>query len=67
MERIRTMARTIKANQAYSLRGEQHASALVEHLKCVLNPKGVEVKRCIITNVVLDKEIADSMQEKTIF
>ena len=32
-----------------------------------LNNKGISVKRCIITNVVLDQEVADSMQEKTIF
>jgi regulator of protease activity HflC (stomatin/prohibitin superfamily) len=67
MERVRTMARSIKAREAYSLRGEQHASGMKEHLNTNLNNKGIVVKRCIITNVVLDTEVADSMQEKTIF
>jgi hypothetical protein len=40
---------------------------MYEHLNMNLNNKGISVKRCIITNVVLDQEVADSMQEKTIF
>lgn len=67
MERVRTMARSIKAREAYSLRGEQHAAGMKEHLNTNLNNKGIIIKRCIITNVVLDAEVADSMQEKTIF
>ena len=67
MERVRTMARSIKAREAYSLRGEQHAAGMKEHLNTNLNNKGIVIKRCIITNVVLDTEVAESMQEKTIF
>lgn len=67
MERVRTMARSIKAREAYSLRGELHAAGMKEHLNTNLNNKGIVVKRCIITNVVLDNEVAESMQEKTIF
>ena len=67
MERVRAMARTVKAREAYSLRGEQHALGVVEHMNTNMQNKGVLVKRCIITNVVLDKDVADSMQEKTIF
>mmetsp|Transcript_22397 Transcript_22397/g.34654 ORF Transcript_22397/g.34654 Transcript_22397/m.34654 type:complete len:152 (-) Transcript_22397:651-1106(-) len=67
MERVRAMARSVKAREAYSLRGEKHASGMVEHLNLNLQNKGILVKRCIITNVVLDRDVADSMQEKTIF
>ena len=67
LERVRTMARTVKAREAYGLRGEQHARGMLEHLNTNLNSQGISVKRVIITNVVLDKEVSDSMQEKTIF
>lgn len=67
MERVRTMARMVKAREAYNLRGEQHAAGMKEHLNTNLNNKGIVIKRCIITNVILDTEVADSMQEKTIF
>lgn len=67
MERVRTMARMVKAREAYDLRGEKHATGMQEHLNINLNNKGIVVKRCIITNVILDNEVADSMQEKTIF
>jgi regulator of protease activity HflC (stomatin/prohibitin superfamily) len=67
MERVRAMARTVKAREAYSLRGEEHAKGMLEHLNTNLNNKGIIVKRAIITNVILDKDVADSMQEKTIF
>lgn len=61
------MARTVKAREAYSLRGADHAQGMLDHLNTNLNNKGILVKRCIITNVILDKEVADSMQEKTIY
>lgn len=40
---------------------------MLEHLNVNLSNKGIKVKRCIITSVVLDHEVASSMQEKTIF
>jgi regulator of protease activity HflC (stomatin/prohibitin superfamily) len=66
-ERVRTMARSIKAREAYSLRGEKHAAGMQEHLNMNLNNKGIMVKRCIITNVVIDKAVESSLSEKTIF
>jgi hypothetical protein len=39
---------------------------MLEHLKLVLANKGVEVKRVIITSVVLNAEVANSMQDSTI-
>jgi len=67
MERVRTMARTVKANEAYGLRGEHHAKGMLEHLNTNMSNDGLSIKRVIITNVVLNKEVSDSMQEKTIF
>ena len=40
---------------------------MLEHLKAGLARYGILVKRCIITKVMLDEEIANSMQDKTIF
>jgi regulator of protease activity HflC (stomatin/prohibitin superfamily) len=67
MERVRVLARQVKAREAYSLRGEQHAKGMKEHLNTNLARFGIQVKRCIITSVVLDEEVAMSMQDKTIF
>ena len=55
------MGRQVKARDAYSLRGETHASGMLEHLNIVLANKGVKVKRVIITSVTLNKDVADSM------
>ena len=61
MERVRAMARSVTVRQAYSLRGEQHASGMLDHLNTNLQNKGILVKRCIITNVVLEREVSESM------
>lgn len=66
-ERVRAMARSVKATEAYGLRGGAHAQGMLEHLNVNLGNKGIVVKRCIITSVVLLKSVAESMQEKTIF
>lgn len=66
-EKVRAMGRQVKAKEAYSLRGESHAAGMLEHLNIVLSNKGVKVKRVIITSVVLNPTVADSMQETTIF
>jgi len=39
---------------------------MLEHLNMVLANKGVLVKRVIITSVVLNAEVANSMQDSTI-
>lgn len=61
------MGRSIKAVHAYSLRGAQHAAGMLEHLNTNLSNKGIYIKRVIITNVVLSSEVAQSMQERTIY
>jgi regulator of protease activity HflC (stomatin/prohibitin superfamily) len=65
-ERVRGLARQVKARDAYSLRGKEHAKGMLDALNTALNNKGIQVKRCIITNVRLDKEVADQMQQRTI-
>jgi regulator of protease activity HflC (stomatin/prohibitin superfamily) len=66
MERVRGLARSVKARDAYSLRGKEHAQGMLEALNAALNNKGILIKRCIITNVKLDREVAESMQDQTI-
>jgi hypothetical protein len=53
MERVRTMARTVKSREAYGLRGDTHAKGMMEFLNLNLQGKGIHVKRVMITNVVL--------------
>ena len=67
MERVRTLARQVKAREAYSLRGQEHAQGMLEYLNQNLNNKGIKIKRCIITSVKLDEDVASSMQDKTIY
>lgn len=66
-EKVRGLARSVKARDAYSLRGKEHAKGMYEGLNTALNNKGIQVKRCIITSVKLDETVASSMQDKTIF
>lgn len=66
-ERVRTMARSIQSRKIYSVRGEKHAKAMLDHLKSTMQSKGVNIKSVIITNVKLPHDVANSLQEKTIF
>ena len=67
MEKVRTLARTVKSREAYNLRGETHANGMLEFLNSNLANKGILVKRVMITSVTLDQDIADNMQETTIY
>ena len=67
MERVRTMARTVKSKDAYNLRGDKHAEGMLNFLNTNLSNKGILVKRVMITNVTLDPAVADTMQETTIY
>lgn len=40
---------------------------MLEYLNQNLNNKGIKIKRCIITSVKLDEDVASSMQDKTIY
>ena len=61
------MARTVKSKDAYNLRGDTHAKGMEEFLNANLKNKGILVKRVMITSVTLDAEIADAMQDTTIY
>ena len=65
-ERTRLMGRSVKASQAYNLRGDKHASGMIDHLNNTMQNTAVRFKRCIITNVVLSQEVATTMQDTTI-
>ncbi len=66
-ERVRNLARSVSSKNVYSLRGEKHADQMKAHLKQVMSNKGINVKSVIITNVKLPPDVANSLQEKTIF
>ena len=61
MEKVRGLARTVKARDAYSLRGKDHAKGMHEAMNIALNNKGILVRRVIITSVRLDETVASSM------
>jgi len=61
MERVRTLARQVKGSEAYSLRGQEHAKGMLDYLNQNLSNKGIMVKRCIITDVKLQEDIASSI------
>lgn len=66
-ERVRHLARSVSSRRVYSLRGEEHASQMLSHLKQVMATKGILIKSVIITNVKLPADVAFALQEKTIF
>lgn len=40
---------------------------MVQHLKSVMAPKAINIRSVIITHVTLPDDVAQSLQEKTIF
>ena len=66
-ERVRTLARSTPSNKIYSIRGEKSAKAMLSYLNDIMSTKGIQIKTVIITNVKMPKDVATSMQEKTIF
>jgi regulator of protease activity HflC (stomatin/prohibitin superfamily) len=66
-ERVRNMGRSVSSKHVYSLRGEKHAEQMRTHLKQVMSTKGINIKSVIITNVKLPPDVANALQEKTIF
>lgn len=66
-ERVRTMARQESSKKIYSIRGEKNAKAMKTFLNDIMSTKGITIKSVIITNVKLPADVAQSLQEKTIF
>jgi len=76
-ERIRVLARSKTHLEAYSIkgknsgRGQENAKSvthqLTEYMNGIFEDKGVEIRSVIITNVRLDRGIADQLEEKTTY
>jgi len=65
-ESVRSLVRSIKASQAYDLRGTD-SSDMLKSLNDKLNAYGVHVEFITIANVTLPANMAISMQAETIF
>lgn len=66
-ERVRNMVRAISSRKIQCIRGDDHAQTMVQHLRQVMSNKGINIKSVIITQVKLPSDVANSLQEKTIF
>ena len=64
-ERIRILARSKTHLQAYSIKGKEHTDEMIRYMNGIFETKGIEIRSVIITNVVLDAEIARQLEEKT--
>jgi regulator of protease activity HflC (stomatin/prohibitin superfamily) len=65
-ESVRSLVRSIKASQAYDLRGTD-SSDMLKSLNDKLNAYGVHVEFITIANVILPANMALSMQSETIY
>lgn len=66
-ERIRILARSKTHLQAYSIKGKEHTDEMIRYMNGIFETKGIEIRSVIITNVVLDAEIARQLEEKTTY
>ena len=57
-ERLRTMVRQVSSRKIQCIRGDEHAQALVQHLRSVMEPKAIKIKNVIITHVKLPDDVA---------
>lgn len=64
-ERIRVLARSKTHLQAYGIKGKD--KSMVDYMNGIFESKGIEIRSVIITNVVLDREIADQLEEKVTY
>lgn len=66
-ERIRVLVRSKKHTEAYSIKGKEHTQEMIRYMNGIFEPKGIQIKSVIITNVRLPHDIADEMEEKTTY
>jgi len=66
-ERIRVLARSKTHLEAYSIKGKEKGKEHTEYMNGIFESKGIEIRSVIITNVKLDPEIADQLEEKTTY
>lgn len=66
-ERVRVLARSKTHLEAYSIKGKEHTNEMLRYLNGIFESKGIEIRSVIITNVLLDHEIANQLEEKTTY
>lgn len=66
-ERIRVLARTKTHLQAYSMKGKDHTEEMLRYMNGIFETKGIEIRSVIITNVLLNPEIANQLEENTTY
>jgi regulator of protease activity HflC (stomatin/prohibitin superfamily) len=66
-ERIRVLARSKTHLEAYSIKGKEKQQEHTEYMNGIFESKGIEIRSVIITNVKLQTEIADQLEEKTTY
>jgi regulator of protease activity HflC (stomatin/prohibitin superfamily) len=66
-ERVRVLARSKTHLEAYNIKGKEHTEEMLRYMNGIFESKGVEIRSVIITNVLLDDEIADQLEEKTTY
>uniref|UniRef100_A0A7S3NEY9 Band 7 domain-containing protein n=1 Tax=Euplotes harpa TaxID=151035 RepID=A0A7S3NEY9_9SPIT len=68
-ERIRVLARSKTHKEAYSIRGKKtnQSQTLCAYMNGLFESKGIEIRSIIITDVILDAQIANQMEEKTLY
>lgn len=66
-ERVRVLARSKTHLEAYSIKGKEHTEEMIRYMNGIFESKGVEIRSVIITNVLLDRDIADQLEEKTTY
>ena len=66
-ERVRVLARSKTHLEAYNIKGKEHTEEMLRYMNGIFETKGIEIRSVIITNVLLDPEIADQLEEKTTY
>lgn len=66
-ERIRVLARSKTHLEAYSIKGKEKGKEHTEYMNSIFESKGIEIRNVIITNIKLQDDIADQLEEKTTY
>lgn len=66
-ERVRVLARSVTHLEAYSIKGKEHTSQMLEYMNKIFETKGIKIKSVIITNVLLPRGISNPLEEKTTY
>lgn len=61
------LARSKTHLEAYNIKGKEHTEEMIRYMNELFENKGVEIRSVIITNVILDEEVARPLEEKTTY